>query len=139
MNNAYSAGPPATVAGCRQQMLAQLKSGQYALSSSDKEGYRTLCYYRQTFLYVTTGDEGTGVLRLPSDETLLHHVQSRNNSKLVPENGGFRWSYDLTEAEWLERWQQNLARLSPFTEASRQFVARVLAEFVALAAPPPGS
>ncbi|HEX8428218.1 hypothetical protein [Hymenobacter sp.] len=122
-----------TLAECQQQLLQQLKSGQYALSSADKEGYRTLCYYRQAFLYASVGDEGTSLLRLSDDEGVLAHVGQRCNSKLVLEDGSYRWSYDLTEAEQVERWQEVLAKLTPFTESSQQFVARVLQEFAALA------
>lgn len=69
-----SVAPGATIAECQQQLLQQLRSGNYALSSSDKEGYRTLCYYRGAFLFVSVGDDGTGVLRLPQDDILLNYV-----------------------------------------------------------------
>lgn len=125
----------ATIAECQQQLLHQLKSGNHALSSSDKEGYRTLCYYRGAFLFVSVGDDGTSVLRLPQEDVLLNYLWRQNSSKIVLEAGQYTWSYDLTEAEKLEKWQEILARLSPFTEASQQFVARVLAEFASLSAP----
>lgn len=125
----------ATIAECQQQLLQQLKSGNYALSSSDKEGYRTLCYYREAFLYVSVGDDGTGVLRLPQDDILLNYVWRQSSSKLVLENGQYTWSYDLTETEKLEKWREILARLSPFSESSQRFVASVLADFARLAAP----
>jgi hypothetical protein len=125
----------ATIAECQQQLLHQLKSGSYALSSSDKEGYRTLCFYRGAFLFVSVGDDGTGVLRLPQEDVLLNYLWRQNNSKIVLEAGQYTWSYDLTEAEKLQKWQETLARLSPFTEASQQFVARVLAEFASLSVP----
>lgn len=124
-----------TIAECQQQLLHQLKSGTHALSSSDKEGYRTLCCYRGAFLFVSVGDDGTSVLRLPQEDVLLNYLWRQNGSKIVLEAGQYTWSYDLTEAEKLEKWQEILARLSPFTEASQQFVVRVLAEFASLSAP----
>lgn len=127
--------PGSTIAECQQQLLAQLKSGHSVLSSSDKEGHRVLCYYRGAFLHVAVGEEGTSVRRLPTDDVLLGYVWQQSACKLVLENGQYRWSYDLTDAEKLVNWQEILARLSPFTEGSQRFVARTLAEFAELAAP----
>ncbi|GAA3939198.1 hypothetical protein GCM10022406_24190 [Hymenobacter algoricola] len=118
----------ATVEECRQQLLQLLKSGEYALSCADKEGYRTLCCYRQAYLFVAVGDEGTSVLRLPHDEALLTHLEQQIGGKYVPENGSLRWTYELTAAEKLERWQALQARLTPFAESGRGFVARALRE-----------
>ncbi|WP_022824302.1 hypothetical protein [Hymenobacter norwichensis] len=120
---------------CQHQLLAKLKSGQFALYSSDKEGYRTLCYYHATFLFVAVGDDGTSVLRLPTDEVLLGYVWRQSAYKLVLVDGQYKWNYDLTEAEKLETWQGILERLSPFTESKQRFVAGTLAEFAKLAAP----
>ncbi len=72
--NPAPASPPATVAQCRQQLLDSLKSGAYALSSADKEGYRTLCSFRGALLRAAVGDEGTALLRLPTDGHLLAHI-----------------------------------------------------------------
>ncbi|UOG75692.1 hypothetical protein MTX78_03640 [Hymenobacter tibetensis] len=128
--------PLTSIAECQQQLLEQLKSGEYAFSSADKEGYRTLCYYRQAFLFVSVGDEGTSVLRLPNEEGLLAYLWRQSGSKLVLVDGKYQWSYDLTEAEKLEKWQEIQVGLSPFTESSQQFVSRVLAEFAGLVPPP---
>jgi hypothetical protein len=133
------AAPPAPLCStseeCQHQLLVKLKSGQFALSSSDKEGYRTLCYYRATFLFVAVGDDGTSVLRLPTDEVLLGYVWRQSAYKLVLIDGQYKWNYDLTEEEKLETWQEILARLSPFTDNKQRFVAGTLAEFAKLAAP----
>lgn len=126
--------PPATVAQCRQQLLGSLKSGEYALSSADKKGYRTLCYFRGTFLRAAVGDEGTTLLRLPTDEHLLTHLWQQCGPMLEIVDGRPHWRYELSAAEELAQWQQQLARLQPFGAAQRQFVAGVLAEFAALAA-----
>lgn len=124
-----------TIAECQQQLLAKLKSGQFALSSSDKEGYRTLCYYRATFLFVSVGEDGTSVLRLPTEEVVLGHLWRQSAYKLVLVEGQYQWNYDLTDAEKLEAWQGILARLSFFTDGNARFVASTLAEFAELAAP----
>ncbi|AII51327.1 hypothetical protein [Hymenobacter sp. APR13] len=121
----------ATVAQCQQQLLQQLKGGG-ALSSSDKEGHRTLCYYRQAFLFVSVGDEGTQVLHLPTDEHLLTYVWRDSRGKLVLQHGHYHWNYDLTEAETLERWQALVTRVTPFSEGQQRFVASVLRDFGAL-------
>lgn len=126
---------PATVAQCRQQLLDCLKSGDYALYSADKEGSRTLCCYRGAFLRAAVGEEGTSLLRLHSDEQLLDYIRQLNGPLLDMVDGQPRWRYELTAAEQLAQWQQQLARLQPFTQSLRQFVARVLAEFAALATP----
>jgi hypothetical protein len=123
-----------TIAECQRELLTKLKSGQFALSSSDKEGYRTLCYYRGAFLFVAVGDDGTSVLRLPNEEVFLDYVWRQSAYKLVLVEGHYQWNYDLTEAEQLEAWQGILARLSPFTEARQRFVASTLTEFAKLAA-----
>ncbi|MDO7873821.1 hypothetical protein Q5H93_03685 [Hymenobacter sp. ASUV-10] len=128
--------PPATVAQCRQQLLDRLKSGAYALFSADKEGSRTLCYFRGTFLRAAVGDEGTSLLRLPTDEHLLGHVWQLAGPLLELVEGRPQWRYDLTPAEELAQWQQQLARLQPFSPGQQQFVARVLAEFASLAGSP---
>ena len=124
-----------TVAECQQQLIAQLRSGQLALSSSDKEGYRTLCHYRGAFLFVSVGDDGTSVLRLPTEEVVLGYLWRQSAYKLVLVNGQYQWNYDLTELEKLEVWQGILARLSPFTEASQRFVVSTLTEFAESTAP----
>jgi len=125
----------ASIAECQQQVMARLKSGAYAFSSTDKEGHRALCYYRDAFLYVTVGDDGTSVLRLPNEEVFLDYLWRQSTYKLVLEDGQYRWNHDLTEAEKLEAWQAILARLSPFTEGSRRFVTSTLTEFAKLSAP----
>jgi hypothetical protein len=133
--------PPPTATGasiteCQQQVLARVKSGTHAFSSNDKEGYRTLCYHREAFLYVAVGDDGTSVLRLPNEEVFLDYLWRQSAYKLVlNDDGQYRWNYDLTEAEKLETWQTILARLSPFTEGSQRFVTSTLAEFAKLSAP----
>ncbi|MBO0357629.1 hypothetical protein J0X19_06705 [Hymenobacter sp. BT186] len=124
-----------TIAECQQQLLAKLKSGQFALSSSDKEGHRTLCYYRATFLFVSVGEDGTSVLRLPTGEVVLEHLWRQSAYKLVLVEGQYQWNYNLTDAEKLEAWQGILARLSFFTDGNARFVASTLAEFAELAAP----
>lgn len=125
----------ASIVECQQQVLARLKSGTHAFSSSDKEGYRTLCYYREVFLYVTVGDDGTSVLRLPNEEVFLNYLWRQSAYKLVLKDGQYQWNYDLTEAEKLAAWQAILARLSPFTEGSQRFVISTLAEFAKLSNP----
>jgi hypothetical protein len=127
--------PVDTILECQQQVVEQLKSGQYALSSSDKEGYRLLCCYRQAFLFVSIGDDGTSVLRLPNEEGLLVYLWRQHGSKMIVTEGSYHWSTDLTEAEKLEKWREVLARMSPFTKSNQQFVSRVLTEFGGLAAP----
>ncbi|TGD83206.1 hypothetical protein [Hymenobacter wooponensis] len=122
----------ATIAQCQQLLLSQLQSGEYVLSSSDKEGHRTLCYYRRAFLYAEVGDDGTSLLRLANEQVMLDYVWRSNASKLVQVDGNYQWSYDLTEEEKLERWQAIVARLTPFTAASKRFVAQVVADFAAL-------
>jgi hypothetical protein len=124
---------PTTVAECRQRLLDALKSGAYALFSADKEGARTLCYFRGTFLRAAVGDEGTSLLRLPSDEHLLRHVWQRAGPLLDLIDGRPQWRYELTPAEQLAQWQQQLARLQPFGPGQQQLVAQVLAELAALA------
>ena len=126
--------PPATVAQCQQQLLDGLKSGAYALSSADKEGYRTLCYFRDTFLRAAVGDEGTSLLRLPTDAHLLAYVRQQGGPILELVDGRAQWRYELSPAEELTQWQQQLARLRPFDAGQQRFVAGVLAEFAALAA-----
>ena len=126
---------PATVAQCRQQLLDRLRSGADALFSADKEGSRTLCYFRGTFLRAAVGDEGTSLLRLPTDEHLLSYVWQQAGPLLEMVDGRPQWRYELTPAEQLAQWQQQLARLRPFGPEQQQFVARVLAEFAALARP----
>ena len=124
---------PATVAQCRQLLLERLRSGAYALFSADKEGSRTLCCFRGTFLRAAVGEEGTSLLRLPSDEHLLNYVWQLAGPILELVDGRPQWRYELTPAEQLAQWQQQLARLQPFGPAQQQFVAQVLAEFAALA------
>ena len=135
MTNPLPAPLPATVAQCRQQVLAALKSGEYAFYSADKEGSRTLCYYRGTFLRAAVGEEGSSLLRLPTDEQLLDYVRQLSGPLLDMVDGRPQWRYELTAAEQLAQWQQQLARLQPFSPALRQFVARLLADFAALATP----
>lgn len=127
-------GPEATttVAECQQLLLSKLKSGEFMLSSSDKEGYRVLCYYRRAFLFAEVGDDGTGLLRLSNDEILLNYVWRKNGYKMVMSETGYQWSYDLTEQEKLEKWRDVLAQLKPFSEGTRQFVTKTLADFAAL-------
>jgi hypothetical protein len=122
------------VAQCRQQLLARLKSGAYALYSADKEGMRTLCYWRGSFLRAAVGDEGSSLQHLPTDEHLLQHVWQLAGPLLDMVDGRPQWRYDLTPAEQLAQWQAQLARLQPFSPGQQQFVARMLAEFAALAA-----
>ncbi|RFP66961.1 hypothetical protein D0N36_00270 [Hymenobacter lapidiphilus] len=138
MENSLPFPLPATVAQCRVLLLDCLKSGEYALTSSDKEGSRTLCYYRKTFLRAAVGDEGTSLLRLPTDEHLLVHIGQQLGAMLEIIDGQPRWRYDLTEAEQLEQWQLQLGRLRPFGQAQQRFVASVLAEFAALSLTPLG-
>lgn len=133
MNTPFPASLPATVAQCRQQLLDSLKSGEYAFFSADKEGYRTLCYFRGTFLRAAVGDEGTSLLRLPSDEQLLTYIWQQSGPLLELVDGQPQWRYELSAAEQLTQWQQQLARLQPFSPLQQQFVAGVLAEFAALA------
>lgn len=121
-----------TIAECQQLLLKKLKSGEFAMSSSDKEGYRVLCYYHGAFLYAEVGDEGTGLSRLHNDDILLDYVWRKNCYKFVEKEGNYQRSYDLTEAEKLERWQAVLTKLTSFSESGKQFVARILAEFSAL-------
>lgn len=135
MKNPASPPPPATVAQCRQQLLDRLRSGADALFSADKEGMRALCYFRGTFLRAAVGDEGTSLLRLPTDEHLLSYVWQLAGPLLEMVDGRPQWRYELTPAEELAQWQQQLARLQPFSPGQQQFVAGVLAEFAALARP----
>ncbi len=123
------------MAQCRQQLLDRLKSGDYALYSADKEGSRTLCCYRGAFLRAAEGEGGTSLLRLHSDEQLLDYIRQLNGPLLDVVDGQPKWRYELTAAEHLAQWQQQLARLQPFSRSQRQFVARLLAEFAALATP----
>ena len=133
MPTSFSTPLPATVAQCRQYVLDCLKSGEYAFFSADKEGSRTLCYYRGTFLRAAVGDEGTSLLRLPSDEQLLNYVWQQSGPLLDMVDGRPQWRYELTAAEQLTQWQQQVARLQPFGAGQQRFVAGVLAEFAALA------
>ncbi|SDX77112.1 hypothetical protein SAMN04488069_103107 [Hymenobacter psychrophilus] len=75
--------PPATIEQCQQLLLARFKSGHYILASADKQGYRTLCYYRQTFLFVAMGDEGTSLLRPSTDDHLLGHLWQKASGKII--------------------------------------------------------
>jgi hypothetical protein len=122
----------ATIQQCQQLLLSRVKSGAYVLSSSDKEGHRMLCYYLRAFLYAEVGDDGTSLLRLANEQVMLDYVWRGNASKLVLVEGNYQWSYDLTEEEKLQKWQAVVARLSPFTEGGRRFVAQVVADFAAL-------
>ncbi|MCR5887266.1 hypothetical protein LRS06_05625 [Hymenobacter sp. J193] len=126
---------PTTVVECRQLLLERLKSGDYCLSSSDKEGYRVLCYYHGAFLFVAVGDDGTSVLHLPADEILLNYVWARDGMRMDLEwvDGQPRWRYALTPEEQLESWQKLLTRLSPVAESTRRFVASTLGGHAAIA------
>jgi hypothetical protein len=134
-NTPPAPAPGATIDECRQQILHQLQSGEYALSSADKEGYRTLCCYRQAYLFVAVGDEGTSVLRLPTKQALDTYLGQQIGGKYVAENGSLRYTYELTDAERLERWQALQARLTPFAEPGRGFVTRALRELAEILAP----
>ncbi|MBG8554130.1 hypothetical protein [Hymenobacter guriensis] len=126
---------PTTVAERKALFLARLKSGESCLSSSDKEGYRVLCYYHGAFLFVAVGDDGTSVLHLPADEILLNYVWARDGVRMDLEwvDGQPRWRYALTPEEQLESWQKLLTRLSPVTDSTRRFVASTLAGLAAIA------
>ncbi|QIX62266.1 hypothetical protein HER32_14190 [Hymenobacter sp. BT18] len=126
---------PITVAECKSLLLERFRSGGYGLSSSDKEGYRVLCYYHGAFLFVAVGDDGTSVLHLPTDEIVLNYIWAREGVQmdLEWEDGQPRWRYALTPEEQLESWQKVLTRLTPVTDSTRRFVASTLAGLAAIA------
>lgn len=69
------------------------------------------------------GEEGTSLLRLPTDEHLLSYVWQQAGPLLDIVDGHPQWRYELTSAEELAQWQQQLARLQPFNASQQQFVA----------------
>lgn len=120
---------------CQQLIVQMLKSGQYAFRSADKEGMRTVCYHQNAFLRVYVDDEGTGVLRLRSEEALLGYLWRKSGADIVLENGSYHWHYPETEAEQLKKWQELQARLVPFTESARRQVECMLNQIFPAAAP----
>ncbi|WP_175470867.1 hypothetical protein [Hymenobacter psychrophilus] len=42
-----------------------------------------MCYYRQTFLFVAMGDEGTSLLRPSTDDHLLGHLWQKASGKII--------------------------------------------------------
>ena len=119
---------PATVAACQELLLSRLKSGSYSISSNDKEGYRTLCCYYGTFVFVQVGDDGTSFLHIPTDTALINYLTTRFGGRPELEGDLYRWRYELTAAEQLQAWQDVLGRLKPITSSTRQFVESVLTQ-----------